>query len=164
MNSELVLLHFDSAEAAEQTLATVRSLEAQGFLELEDAGVITRADDGAVTLTPRSGDAEFAKPTAGAVLGLVAGSIVGIPILGAMAIGGVAAKKSVEERVRELDTLLSTVAQRVQAGSTALVLAVAALPDPETVADRLSIHRDDMTRVDIPPELRAEIDAQKPTE
>ncbi len=101
------------------------------------------------------------KPAVGAVIGLAAGAIVGLPVLGALAIGGVAAKKAVEKAAEDLDAVLNTVAGRVETGSAALVLSVLSLPDPETVTDRLSIHRDAMTQVDIPPQLRAEIDAHR---
>ena len=161
MKSELVVLHFDTAEAAQQTMASIRTLEAEGFLQLEEAALITRAEDGTASVTSLGGGDGKGRPAMGAVMGLVAGGIVGVPILGALAVGGVATKKLVENKVRDLDTLLATVAKRVESGSTALALSVESLSDPEMVTDRLSIHRDEMTRVEIPAELRAEIDAHR---
>ncbi len=161
MKNELVLLHFETEGAAERTISTIRTLEAEGFLELEDAALISRASDGEIEVRSLdSGDGKT-KPAVGAVMGLVAGGLVGLPILGALALGGAAAKKSVDTAVRELDALLDDVGQRVDAGSTALALSVRSLPDPEMVVERLSILRDDMTRVEIPPELRAELDAHR---
>lgn len=161
MESELVLLHFENAAAAERTMSTIRSLDAEGFLDLEDAALISRASDGRIEVTSlNSGDGKT-KPAVGAVIGLVAGGLVGLPILGALALGGAAAKKSVDTAVKELDALLDEVGQRVDAGSAALALSVRSLPDPEMVVDRLSIFRDEMTRVEIPPELRAELDAHR---
>lgn len=161
MKNELVLLHFETEGAAERTISTIRTLEAEGFLELEDAALISRASDGEVEVRSLdSGDGKT-KPAVGAVIGLVAGGLVGLPILGALALGGAAAKKSVDTAVRELDALLDDVGQRVDAGSTVLALSVRSLPDPEMVVERLSILRDEMTRVEIPPELRAELDAHR---
>ncbi len=161
MKNELVLLHFETEGAAERTISTIRTLEAEGFLELEDAALISRASDGEIEVRSLdSGDGKT-KPAVGAVIGLVAGGLVGLPILGALALGGAAAKKSVDTAVRELDALLDDVGQRVDAGSTALALSVRSLPDPEMVVERLSILRDEMTRVEIPPELRAELDAHR---
>lgn len=161
MRSELVLLHFEESDAAERVMSTIRTLEAEGFLELEDAALISRASNGQVEVRSLdSGDGKT-KPAVGAVIGLLAGGLVGLPILGALALGGVAAKKSVDTAVRELDTLLEDVGQRVDAGSVALALSVQSMSDPEMVADRLSILRDEMTRVEIPPELREQLDAHR---
>lgn len=164
MSSDLVVLHFDTVEAAESTLSSLRTLEAEGFLELEEAALITRAEDGTVTVSSRDASVGKSGPAKGAVLGLVAGGVVGLPILGALAIGGRALKKEVENTARELDMLFATVAEQVEAGSTALALSVGSLSDPEIVTDRLAIHRDVMTRVEIPPELRAEIDRHRTTD
>jgi uncharacterized membrane protein len=161
VKSELVLLHFENPAAAERTMSTIRTLEAEGFVELEDAALITRASDGEVEVSSlQSGDGRT-KPALGAVVGLIAGGLVGLPVLGALAVGGVAAKKSVDAAVKELDQLLDDVGRRVDAGSAALALSVRSMPQPDIVADRLSIHRDEMTRVEIPPELRAELDAHR---
>lgn len=164
MKSELVLIHFDTPAAAERTMSTIRTLEAEGFVELEDAALITRAPDGQVeveSLDPGDGKK---RPAVGAVIGLVAGGLVGIPVLGALAVGGVVAKKSVDAAVKELDALLADAGKRVDAGTAALALSVRSLPDPEMVTDRLSIHRDQMTQVEIPPELQAELDAHRQTD
>jgi uncharacterized membrane protein len=161
VQNELVVLHFDTADAAKATMSTLGSLEAEGFIELEDAALITRAEGGEVSVTPVGTSEVKTKPVVGAVIGLAAGAIVGLPVLGALAIGGISAKKAAEKAAEDLDSVLDTVAKRVEAGSAALALSVLSLPDPETVTDRLSIHRDAMTRIDIPPELRAEIDAHR---
>jgi uncharacterized membrane protein len=161
VQNELVVLHFDTADAAEATMLTIGSLEAEGFIELEEAALITRSESGEVTVTPMGDSDVTTKPALGGVIGLAAGAIVGLPVLGALALGGIAAKKAVEKAATELDAVLDTVAKRVETGTAALALSVLSLPDPETVTDRLSIHRDAMTRVDIPPELRAEIDAHQ---
>jgi uncharacterized membrane protein len=162
MDSELVTLHFEDTESAEATMATIRSLQAQGFIELDDAAILTRPPTGGVTVTPVEIHGVPRKAAVGAVIGLVAGSVLGLPVLGAIAGGGVSGKRAVKDAVDRLDGLLGTVGAQVEAGSTVLALAVRSLPDPETVVDRLSIHRSAMTRVSIPAELRDEIERSGP--
>ena len=142
-------------------MSTIRTLDAEGYIELEEAALITRAPGGEVEVTSLDPNHGAGKPALGAVIGFVAGGLVGLPILGAAAVGGLTAKKSAEASVKELDELISDIGRRVDAGSAALALSVRSMPDAEMVVDRLSIHRDDMTRVEIPPELRDEIDAAR---
>ncbi len=158
MDSKLVLLHFETIEAAETTMSTVRSLEAEGFLELDDAAMISRSSDGTVTVTPQTGTGKTRTSAVGATIGLVAGSLLGLPLVGAIVGGGIGANKAVKDAVETLDGVLDDVGRRVASGSTVLALAVRALPDAETVVDRLSMHRDDMTQVEIPPELRDKLE------
>ena len=158
MDSELVLLHFDDVESAEATMSVVRTLQAEGFLELDDAAIITRSASGTVEATPAALHEAPKRATVGAVIGLVAGSLVGLPILGALAAGGAAGMSESKESVERLDAVLDAVSGRIAAGATVLALSVATISDPETVVDRLSIHRDEMTRVDIPADLRDQID------
>ena len=158
MDSQLVLFHFETVESAETTMSTIRSLEAEGFLELDDAALITRGSKGELTVTPQTSTGTTRTSAVGATIGLVAGTLLGLPVLGAIAGGGIGAKKSVTEAVQKLDGVLDGVGRRVESGSTVLALAVRALPDAETVVDRLSIHRDDMTQVEIPAELRQKIE------
>ncbi|MGB5759248.1 MAG: DUF1269 domain-containing protein [Acidimicrobiales bacterium] len=158
MDSQLVLFHFETVELAEATMSTIRTLEAEGFLELDDAALITRGSKGELTVTPQTSTGTTRTSAVGATIGLVAGTLLGLPVLGAIAGGGIGAKKSVTEAVKKLDGVLDGVGRRVESGSTVLALAVRALPDAETVVDRLSIHRDDMTQVEIPAELRQKIE------
>ncbi len=158
MDSQLVLFHFETVELAEATMSTIRTLEAEGFLELDDAALITRGSKGELTVTPQTSTGTTRTSAVGATIGLVAGTLLGLPVLGAIAGGGIGAKKSVTEAVEKLDGVLDGVGRRVESGSTVLALAVRALPDAETVVDRLSIHRDDMTQVEIPAELRQKIE------
>lgn len=158
MDNQLVVLHFDTVESAEATMATIHTLQAEGFLELEDAALITRAESGAVTVTPAGQTDTARKTSVGAVIGLVAGSLFGLPVLGALAGGGIGATQSAKNAVDQLDVLLDDVGRRVEAGSTVLALTVSGLPDAEIVMDRLSVHRSAMTQVDIPAELRDQIE------
>lgn len=158
MDSELVLLHFDDAASAEAALSDVRTLQAEGFLELDDAATITRSTSGTVEVTPAELHETPKRATAGAVIGLVAGSLVGLPILGAIAAGGAAGVTASKDAAERLDAMLAAVSDRIDAGEVVLAISVTAIPDPETVSDRLSVHDEHLTRVDIPADLRAEME------
>jgi uncharacterized membrane protein len=158
MDNQLVVVHFDTVESAESTMSTIRTLEAEGFLQLDDAALITRAESGGVTVTP-AGPTNTARATSvGAIIGLVAGSLIGLPVLGGLAGAGIRANRSTKNTVDQLDRLLDDVGRRVEAGSTVLALAIQGLPDIEVVRDRLAVHRSEMTQVDIPAELREQIE------
>ena len=73
-------------------MSTVRTLEAEGFLELDDAALITRGPNGEVTVTPQLGTGTAGRSAVGATIGLVAGTLLGLPLLGALVGGGVGAK------------------------------------------------------------------------
>lgn len=158
MDSELVLLHFADVESADATMSVVRTLQAEGFLDLDDAAIITRSATGTIEAKPAALHEAPKKATVGAVLGFVAGSLVGLPVLGAIAAGGAAGISEAKESVERLDQVLDAVSDQIDAGDTVLALAVAGIPDPEIVVERLSIRRDDMTRIDIPAAVRAEIE------
>lgn len=152
-NGELVVLHFATFDAAERALATVRNLAAEGFLTLEDARLISRSADYEITI---SGDRHKKGLTsAGGVLGLVAGGMLGLPILGLLAGAGVAANKQSQARIIEL---VAAAERNLAPGSAMVALLVSGMSDPEIVADRVEIHRDDILSVDIPPDLQAALD------
>ena len=60
--------------------------------------------------------------------------------------------------VDRLEELVSSIGRDLPAGGGALALTVDALRDPEVVTDRLQLHRDGLTRVQIPASLREEIE------
>jgi len=156
MDREVVFLHFDSIPSAERAMGTIRTLEAEGFLELDEAAVMTRSDDGWVSVK-QLGHTELGKKAAlGGVLGVIAGGLVGLPIVGGVIGAGAAARKSSGND--QFDELMNTVGRDMTAGTAVLVLTVAALADPGTVADRLEVHRDRLIRADVPASIRAQID------
>ena len=156
MDTELVVLHFDTAEAAGRALSTVYTLEAEGFIELDDAAILTRGDDGRVT-AERGAQAEAPRNVAfGGALGLVVGGLMGLPVLGLAAGAGAAVKRS--RHAKLLDELVSSVGNDMTPGSGVVALSVVELRDPEMVTDRLEVHQDSLLRAEIPAALRAEIE------
>ena len=156
MDSELVVLHFASFEAAERALGTVKSLEAEGFLRLDESAILGRDHEGVVKLESTDADEPVRASALGGVVGLVAGGVIGLPVLGVLAGAGLAAKHA--SHADQLGDLITTVGENMDNGTGVLVLHVASLDDPEIVADRLGVHRDQLIRAEVPAALRAKID------
>ena len=159
MDTELVVLHFESPEATSRALDAIRGLEAEGFLELDDAAIMTRDEKGWVTAKGADSAAVPRAASFGGVVGLVVGGVMGLPVLGLLGGAGLATKRAAQ--ARQLEELISTVGQEMTAGAGALVLSVVAMNDIETVLDRLEGHREGFLRAEIPEALRAEIERHR---
>ena len=156
LDTELVLLTFDSPGAAEQGLATLRTLEAEGFLHIDECAILSRDDNGWVT-AKNADQSDIALGAGfGGVLGLFVGGVIGLPILGLLAGAGGAAKRKVD--ADHLEDLISTVGKEMTRGSGVLALSLESLDDPAIVADRLQVDRDGLVRAQIPAALREEIE------
>lgn len=156
MDSELVILHFETPDAAEQAIRTVRVLEAEGFIDIEDAAIMTRDADGWVRAKSADEGSTGRGAAHGGILGLLVGGVLGIPVLGIIAGAGVAAKKSLH--ADKLEELIFTVGRNMTSGTGVLALSVNSLTDPEIVTERLELHRDKLIRAEVPEALRAQID------
>jgi uncharacterized membrane protein len=157
-NDELVMLHYASPDDAERAFQTIKSLAAEGFVELTEAALVTRDVDGWVT--SRQADQQKVSRTSamGGVAGLVVGGLMGVPVIGVLAGAGLAAKKSIQ--AKHLEQLISTVGNQMKSGQAVLVLSIPAVHDAQVVLERLGSAHVDLVRADIPDELRAEIEQQ----
>lgn len=156
VDSELVVLTFESPDAAEQGLGTLRTLEAEGFLEIDDCALLSRDAQGWVTAKRVDHDDLRRKATFGGVMGLFVGGVIGLPVLGMLAGAGGAAR--LKDHADQLEQLISSVGKNMERGSGVLALTVASLNDPAMVADRLQVDRDGLVNAQIPAALRAEIE------
>jgi uncharacterized membrane protein len=156
MDSELVVLHFASVEAAEQALETVKTLEAEGFLQLEQSAILGRDAEGWVNVKPTDANEPVRKSAMGGALGLVVGGLIGLPVVGVLAGAGIAAKKA--SHAKQLEELIDTVGEKMENNTGVLVLNVTSLDDPEIVADRVDVHRDELLRSEVPAELAVQLD------
>jgi uncharacterized membrane protein len=113
MASELIVVTYPTADDAEQVVETVRRLESQHLLELEDLVYVVRTADGAVSVYD-----SINRPLAGAALGVFWGTLLGrwfgAPWLGAGigAVGGMLASRLQDDGidhgfVRDLATCLA---------------------------------------------------------
>jgi uncharacterized membrane protein len=162
MDTEVVFLHFNSIAAAESAMDTITTLTAEGFLELDQAAIVSRGDDGWVSVEPAGRSGLVGKTTLGGVLGAIVGGLIGLPAAGAVVGAGAAAKKSLGNE--QFDELMDAVGRDMTPGTAVLALTVAELNDPESVADRLELHRDGLVRAEIPESLRAQLDAAEGTD
>lgn len=162
MDSELVILHFASVEATERALATLKSLDAEGFLQLGESAVLRRDARGAVTAEPTDAEEPVRKSALGGVVGLVAGGVIGLPVVGFLAGAGLAAKAS--SHADQLEELIDTVGAKMTNETCVLVLSVASLDDPEMVVDRFGIHDHDLLRSEVPAALKVQLDRYDPAE
>ena len=156
MDSELVVLNFASVEAAERALETVLTLEAEGFLQLEQSAVLTRDAEGWVNVKPTDANEPVRKSAMGGAVGLVVGGLIGLPVVGVLAGAGIAAKKAAH--AKQLEELIDTVGERMENGTSVLVLNVTSLEDPEIVAHRTEVFDDALLRSEVPEELAEQLD------
>lgn len=156
MDSELVVLYFESTAAAEQGLSTLRSLEAEGFIDVDQCAILGRDSDGWVTA--KNADKHQVSRAAGfgGVLGLVVGGVVGLPVLGLLGGAGIAAKRKMDSD--RLEEMISTIGEEMDRGSGVLALTINSIGDPEMVTSRLGVDRDGLVRAEVPATLREEID------
>ena len=156
MDNQLVVLYFESPDAAELALATLRTLEAEGFLQIDDCALLARDPQGWVTA--KNADPGEVKSAAGlgGVLGLFVGGVIGLPVVGLLAGAGVAAKRTAH--TDRLEQLISSVGHEMAQGSGVLALTLASVSDLDTVRDRLQLHRNGLVRADLPAELHEEIE------
>ena len=156
MDSELVFLHFESTDDADHAMGAIRGLEAEGFLALDEAALIRRDNEGSVTVKPYDHGDQARSTSLGGAVGLVAGGLLGLPLVGLVAGASIAAKKAFDRG--HLDQMITDVGSRLTPGTAVLALSVTELSDPEIVADRMQVHREAIVRVDVPPTIRELLD------
>lgn len=155
MDNQLVVLSFESLDAAQRGLATLQTLEAEGFLEIDECAILGRDEQGWVTANNAEPSEVKNAAGLGGVLGLFIGGVIGLPVLGLLAGAGAAAKHTAH--TDHLEQLISSVGNEMAPGSAVLALTLASISDIETVRDRLQLHRDGLVRADVPAELSEEI-------
>lgn len=137
-------------------MATIQGLVAEGFVTLDDAAVISKSEEGWISVKPVSHSDLVRTVGLGGVLGIVAGGLLGLPVIGIAAGSGLAAKRFFGHD--HLDELINTVGQELTPGTAVLALTVSELSDPVTVTDRLKIHQSKMLRAEVPASLQTQID------
>jgi uncharacterized membrane protein len=124
---------FEADVNAYPALTKLKELDDQGQLELHEAVIVERADDGSLTIKGRAGTDKFEGMAGGGLLGLLVG-ILGGPI--GVLIGGtygmlVGSLFDLDDAERTESTL-GQISESVKPGRTA-VLAVVTEPSPEVV-------------------------------
>ncbi len=127
--STLVAINYESRGTAEEVLGTLAQLQKEHSIDLEDAVIVTRDDDGKVKLH-QSKKLAAGGAAGGALWGGLIGLIFLVPLLG-MALGaatGAATGKLTDVGVD--DRFMKELGEQLQPGKAALILLVrSATPD-----------------------------------
>ena len=133
--SDLVVLAFDTETGAEELRDTLVQLQKQKIVELEDAAVVVRREDGKVKVK-QAVSLVGAGALGGAFWGLLIGLIFWMPWLG-MAIG--AASGALSGGLSDIgvdDKFIKEVGETIEPGHSALFLLVSK-STPDKLADEL---------------------------
>jgi uncharacterized membrane protein len=151
--NQLIVLTFDSPEAAKETLKSVRQVERDGRLHLKDTAVVTKAADGKVHVDNEVSSATEIGAVTGAILGpllMFMFPIAGIAIgAGAGALIGKLVDQGVDGKfVKELK-------QDLQPGQSALFLV--GTGDRTAIVSAVRGHKGKVYQTTVTPELEAEL-------
>ncbi len=124
MSREMIVIAFDSEEKADQVLSSIKSVQHQGYMRLEDTVVVRKDAAGevharnAVDQTTKEGVA------AGGLIGLFVGALFGGPI-GMMLVGGLGGGAVGALMNRGVDnSFIKDVSESIQPGTSALFIVV----------------------------------------
>jgi uncharacterized membrane protein len=114
---------YDDPQAARQALNTLQQMEKDGAIDIVDAGVIEKQDDGKAKITDTARHERRKNVGTGAVVGGVAGLLFPPGIIASAAVGALAGE--VVGRMRHHDVIknsdMKTAAQEMEPGTSALV-------------------------------------------
>jgi uncharacterized membrane protein len=121
--SEFLVIIFDTAEQATQARMSLKSLESEGVVKLDDAAVVTRTIDGKVNVKNQLDSGVAMGALGGSLIGLLLASVF-FPLAGIMAgaaIGGAIGHffhKDVDQ------AFVKEVTQKIEPGKSALFLMI----------------------------------------
>jgi uncharacterized membrane protein len=121
--SEFLVIIFDTAEQATQARMSLKSLETEGVVKLDDAAVVTRTSDGKVNVKNQLDSGVAMGALGGSLIGLLLASVF-FPLAGIMAgaaIGGLIGHffhKDVDQ------AFVKEVTQKIEPGKSALFLMI----------------------------------------
>ncbi len=160
----VVVVNFKEDDKAYQALTNLKELDSQGQLDLQAAAVVTRSEDGRVSVQDEVGQSGVAGTATGGIVGLLIG-IIGGPL--GVLIGGATGLLigSLYDAHDEDDTesVLSDISQHVRPGHTAL-LAEVEEQSPEVIDTNMAQLSGDVLRrsvEDVEAEIAAAEDAQR---
>jgi len=121
--SELVVIIFDTAEQAIQARKSLKGLEKEGVVKLDDAAVVSRSQEGKVSVKNELDSGVAMGALGGSVVGLLLASVF-FPLAGLMIGAGVGAAvghffhKDVDQ------TFVKEVTQKIEPGKSALFIMI----------------------------------------
>jgi uncharacterized membrane protein len=160
----VVVVSFSDDSTAFEALTTLKELDSQGQLQVVEAAVVTREDDGRVRVKDQVADATVAATVTGGVVGLLIG-ILGGPL--GVLIGGatgllIGSLYDLDDE-DETDSVLSEVSKTVQVGRNAM-LAEVVEQSPEVIDTAMGRLSGTVVRravEDVEDEIAAAQDAQR---
>jgi uncharacterized membrane protein len=121
--SNLVAVAYDDETTAEKVLETLRRMQAEHLVDLEDAVWVTRSADGKVKLH-QSVNTTAAGAAGGALWGTLIGMLFFMPLLGLAFGAGAGALTSRLSDVGVDDSLARTLGEKLKPGTSALLILV----------------------------------------
>ena len=129
----VIVVSFAEDSKAYDALTTLKELDSQGQINVEEAGVVTRGDDGRIDVKDQVGDDPLIGTASGGVVGLLIGILGGpLGVLIGGATGLLVGSLYDLADADDTDSVLSDVSKTVRVGHTA-VLAQVAEQSPEVV-------------------------------
>ncbi len=124
MSREMIVLAFDSEEKADEVLNSIKSVQHQGYMRLEDTVVVRKDAAGEVHARNAVDQTTKEGMTAGGLIGLFVGALFGGPI-GMMLVGGLAGGAVGALMNRGVDNnFIKDVSESIQPGTSALFIVV----------------------------------------
>lgn len=124
MSREMIVLAFDSEEKADEVLNSIKSVQHQGYMRLEDTVVVRKDTAGEVHARNAVDQTTKEGMTAGGLIGLFVGALFGGPI-GMMLVGGLAGGAVGALMNRGVDNnFIKDVSESIQPGTSALFIVV----------------------------------------
>jgi uncharacterized membrane protein len=165
MDENVVVTTFTDHSNAYEALARLKQLAAKGAIDLRDAAVVERAQDGTLHMRDESGNEDEGLATlTGGTIGLLIGILAGpLGVLLGGAAGLLAGAIIDTDDDEETDSVLEHVSRSIGKGETA-VLADLDEGDPmpvDAVMERLNGHTTRFARVDVEAEIAAAEEAAR---
>ena len=121
--SELLVVIFDTSEQATQARMSIKSLESEGVVKLDDAAVVTKSEDGKVEVKNQLDSGVAMGALGGAMVGLLLASVF-FPLAGIL-IGAGAGGLIGHFFHKDVDqTFVKEVTQKIEPGKSALFLMI----------------------------------------
>ena len=153
--SNLIVVTFDDPEEAGKVLRTLRSVQKEGYLSLDDSAVVVKDEDGKVHVKNEMDRGVKIGAVGGGLLGLLLGSVF-FPLAGLVigALAGGLVGKSVDLGVDQ--KFVKEVSEDIQPGTSALFFLVRDA-EPDVAVAALRPYKGTVRHTSFPPEAEKEL-------
>jgi len=163
MSSDLVVIAYDDEATAKNALGTLKRLQHEQLIELDDAAIAARDGAGKISIHQEHSAGSAFGTASGAFWGGLLGIVFFVPLLG-IALGGVAGALSARASDYGIDEkLLQTVSQRLDAGHALLFLLIHK-STPEKVLPEIAHFGGHVVQTSLTPEAQAALETALETQ